>query len=986
MRTDITERGLETMIYEGLLANGWLSGSPDAYDRAYAIDVAQLRQFLADTQPELIVALDLDGDSNLRHQALSRIQGEIAKRGIVDVLRKGVKFGPHTITFYYPTPTPGNRDAEIRFAANRFSVTRQLRYSADQTRLALDLALFINGLPIATFELKNNLTKQNVQDAIEQYRRDRDPKELLFQFKRCLVHFAVDDAQVYYCTRLDGAKSWFLPFNKGHRHGAGNPPNSNGLKTAYLWEEILTPAGLADILENYAQVVEEENLRTSKKTVKQIFPRFHQLDVVRQILAHIKENGAGHKYLIEHSAGSGKSNSIAWLVLQLAGLQQDEKPLFGTVIVVTDRRVLDRQLSQTVAQFAQVKATVGHAKSGSDQLRRFIEEGKKIIISTVQKFPHILDEIGDQHRDRTFAIVIDEAHSSQGGKATTAMNRALGAKAEGVDEDEELTVEDVINREMESRKLLANASYFAFTATPKNKTLELFGTSTPEGGARPFHLYSMKQAIEEGFIMDVLESYTPIKSYYHLVKTVEHDPQFDEKKAHARLRRFVESDERAIRAKAEIMVDHFLERVIGERKVGGKARAMVVTSSIERAFEYWRAITAYLKELNSPYKTIVAFSGEHDFGSGPVTEATLNGFPSNEIEDRIREDPYRILVCADKFQTGYDEPLLHTMYIDKPLSDVKAVQTLSRLNRVLPEKQDTFVLDFYNDVDIIQSAFERYYTTTILSGQTDPNKLHDLVTEMEKHQVFTAEQIDTVCTVFLTGGSRTELDPVLDVCVGYYNDLDEEDQVAFKSAAKTFLRTYNFLASILPYNNPEWEKLSIFLNLLVPKLPAPKDQDFAEGITAFVDLDSYRAEKQQTRKIKLGDEGAEIDPIPVSSGAGGPTQLELDFLSNILREFNDIFGNIEWTDEDRVRRLITEEIPNRVAADEAFQNALQHSGEQNARIEGNAALGRVMGSMVQDDVQLYRQFTDNPDFARWLSEIVFVLASRLGSDTPADEH
>ncbi|MGV2385903.1 MAG UNVERIFIED_CONTAM: DEAD/DEAH box helicase family protein, partial [Thermobifida fusca] len=673
----------------------------------------------------------------------------------------------------------------------------------------------------------------------------------------------------------------------------------------------------------------------------------------------------------------------AWLVHQLGGLHRNGKPAFDTIIVVTDRRLLTKQLSQTIGQFAQVKATIGYAKSGSDELRRFIEEGKKIIISTVQKFPYILDEIGDQHRDRTFAIVIDEAHSSQGGKNTTAMTRALGARSESeVGEAPEPTIEDLINREMESRKLLDNASYFAFTATPKNKTLEIFGSPEPDGRSRPFHLYSMKQAIEEGFIMDVLEKYTPVKSYYRLVKTVEHDPQFDEKKAHARLRRFVEKDERAIRAKAEIMVDHFLERVIGERKVGGKARAMVVASSVEQAINYWRAINDYLKELNSPYRAIVAFAGERDFGAGPVTEASLNGFPSNEIEDRIREDPYRLLVCAEKFQTGYDEPLLHTMYVDKPLSDIKAVQTLSRLNRVLPEKRDTFVLDFYNDVDTIQSAFERYYTTTILSGKTDPNKLHDLVAELEKHQVFTDEQVETVCSVFLTGGNRTELDPVLDVCVGEYVDLDEEHQVEFKSAAKTFLRTYNFLASILPYNNAEWEKLSIFLNLLVPKLPAPKDQDFAEGITAFVDLDSYRAEKQQTRRISLSEDAGEIDPVPVGSGAGGPSQLELDFLSNIIREFNDIFGNIQWSDEDRVRRLITEDIPNRVAADEAFQNALQHSGEQNARIEGHSALQRVMGSMVQDDVQLYRQFKDNPDFASWLAETVFLLASRLGQELP----
>ncbi|MEX2552394.1 MAG: type I restriction endonuclease, partial [Actinomycetota bacterium] len=454
------------------------------------------------------------------------------------------------------------------YKANRFSVTRQLRYSRDETQLALDLGLFINGLPIATFELKNSLTKQTVQDAEEQYKRDRDPRERLFELGRCVVHFAVDEQEVRFCTHLKGKGSWFLPFNRGWNDGAGNPPNRDGLKTDFLWKRILTREGLTDILENYAQVVETKDEKTKRKRKVQIWPRFHQLDVVRKLLADAEVNGAGRRYLIQHSAGSGKSNSIAWLAHQLIGLEKDQKPVFDSIVVVTDRRILDQQIKETIKQFAQVGATVGHAERSGD-LRRFLAEGKKIIISTVQKFPVIVDEIGGEHQGRLFAIIVDEAHSSQGGKASGSMSRALGIADE---EDEYETVEDQINRLIEAKKLLPNASYFAFTATPKNKTLELFGEPEPQLDGtvrhRPFHSYTMKQAIQEGFILDVLRYYTPVDSYYRLVRKVESDPEFDIKRAKKKLRRYVESHDHAIGLKAQIMVDHFHEQVLALNKIG----------------------------------------------------------------------------------------------------------------------------------------------------------------------------------------------------------------------------------------------------------------------------------------------------------------------------------------------------------------------------------------------------------------------------------
>ena len=994
MTTDTSERGLERLICTALTGSpcdatlsqtdlegeaispssgtGWICGAPNDYDREYTVDLAQLLAFLGETQPAAFEGLRLEDNGPARRKFLARLQGEISKRGVIDVLRKGVKDGPHHVELFYGTPSPGNPVATERYAQNRFSVTRQLRYSRDETQRALDLGLFINGLPIATFELKNSLTKQTVEDAVEQYKRDRDPREKLVEFGRCVAHFAVDEHEVRFCTHLKGKASWFLPFNQGWNDGAGNPPNPDGLKTDYFWTRLITRDGLTDILENYAQVVETKDEKTGKKRKEQIWPRYHQLDVVRRLLADTRRHGAGKRYLIQHSAGSGKSNSIAWLAHQLIGLRKDDAGVFDSIIVVTDRRLLDKQIRDTIKQFAQVGATVGHADR-SGNLRRFIESGKKIIISTVQKFPFILDEIGNEQRGRRFAIIIDEAHSSQGGKTSVALSMAL---SEAGAEEENETTEDTINRNMAARKLLLNASYFAFTATPKNKTLEIFGEAYDEGGQtrhRPFHSYTMKQAIQEGFILDVLRYYTPVASYYKLIKKIEGDPEFDTKRARKKLRRYVESHEHAIQIKAEIMVDHFHEQVLALNKLGGQARAMVVTGGIERAIQYYHAIRKYLQERKSPYRAIVAFSGEHEYGGAQVSETSLNGFPSSRIADEIQQDPFRFLICADKFQTGYDEPLLHTMYVDKILSGIKAVQTLSRLNRANPKKHDVFVLDFMNDVDTIQEAFADYYRTTILSEETDPNKLHDLKAALDGYQVYDDAEIEQLVTLYLDGADRERLDPILDACVATYKEqLDEDGQVDFKGKAKAFMRAYGFLASILPYTNAEWEKLSIFLNFLVPKLPAPVEEDLSKGILESIDMDSYRVEKKAAIHVQLADEDAEIKPVPTSSGGSG-LEPELDRLSNILKTFNDQFGNIPWEDQDRVRRLITKEIPARVAEDTAYRNARENSDRQNARIEHDEALRRVMTAVINDDMQLFKQFTDNESFRRWMTDNIFGL-------------
>ncbi len=765
MATDTSERGLERLICtalaghpcdppkEGKVAEarpayggvGWSAGNSHDYDREFCVDRLQLAGFLHATQPESAESLALGADGPTRRKFLARLQGEISKRGTIDVLRHGIKHGAHDLDLFYGTPSAGNPQAQERFAQNRFTVVRQ------------------------------------------------------------------------------------------------------------------------------------------------------------------------------------------------------------------------------------VGATVGRAEHSGD-LRKFIEAGKKIIISTVQKFPFILDEIGNEQRTRRFAILIDEAHSSQGGRTSASISATLGEAGEA-GEDE--TYEDQINRVMASRKLLPNASYFAFTATPKNKTLEIFGAPDPQpDGAvrhRAFHSYTMKQAIQEGFILDVLAHYTPVASYYRLAKIVEDDPEFDVKKAQKKLRRFVEGHDHAIRLKAEIMVDHFHEQVIGN-KSGGQARAMVVTNGIERAIQYFHAIRDYLQQRKSQYRAVAAFSGEPEFGGRKVTEASLNGFPSGLIAEKIREDPYRFLVCADKFQTGYDEPLLHTMYVDKTLSGIKAVQTLSRLNRAHPKKHDVFVLDFLNDADTIGDAFADFYRATILAGETDPDKLHDLQADLDAAQVYSPEQIDDLVQRYLGGADRDELDPILDVCVArYVHELDEDAQVDFKGKAKAFVRTYGFLSCVLPYTNAEWEKRSIFLNFLIAKLPAPAEEDLSKGILDAIDMDSYRVEKRAVQQIMLPDEDAEIEPVPASGGGHLP-EPELDRLSNILRAFNDLFGDIAWDDRDRVGELITKTIPARVAADAAFRNARENSDDANARIEHDKVLARIVTGMVKDDAELFKQFMDNDDFKRWMTAKVFELA------------
>lgn len=970
MPTNVKENGFETLIVNSLVAeNAYEQGTNATYNVTYAVDEERLFCFLLTTQAEKVAELHILDSDLEKDKFFKQLDKKMRSDGVIDILRKGLRYKHLHLDMFYVRPSAENPDAAVLYSQNIFSVTRQLQYSKFNPKLALDLCVFLNGLPIITFELKNQLTKQCAADAVEQYKNDRNPAEVLFSFKRCIVHFAVDDNEVRMCTELKGKKSWFLPFNKGCNDGTGNPVNPHGIKTDYLWKEILTKDELSNIIENYAQVIEDKDEETGLTSYKQVFPRYHQLHVVKSLLADAKREGVGGKYLIQHSAGSGKSNSIAWLAHQLVTLKNaDGKEQYDTVIVVTDRINLDKQIKNTIKQFMQVSSTVGWAKS-SGELKELLDQGKKVIITIVHKFQFILDDISNVYKDRNFAILIDEAHSSQNGSLSAKMNMVLSGN---VYEDED-DLEDKINTIIEGRKMVANASYFAFTATPKNKTLEMFGRKVPQADGTtkpmPHYVYTMKQAIEEGFIMDVLRYFTPVQSYYKLAKIVEDDPQFDKKRAQSILRYYVESNHYAIHEKAAIMVEHFHTEVIAKGKVGGKARAMVITSSIKRAVEYYHAIESLLRERKSPFKAIVAFSGTTEDNGKQVTEADLNGFPSTSIEKTFHHDPYRILIVANKFQTGFDEPLLHTMYVDKSLSDIKAVQTLSRLNRSHPDKKDTFILDFVNDAGTIKEAFDRYYKTTILSGETDVNKLNDLIDTMESIQVYTEDDVEQFVQLYLDGAPRNQLDPILDACTEVYNNLIIEDQIDFKSSAKSFVRTYNFLAAILPYGSVLWEKLAIFLNLLIPKLPSPQGEDYTEGLLEDVELESYRAEAQETMRIMLENENGEINPVPVSTNVGIDVP-ELDFLTAILQEFHDTFGDIEWTDEDKVRKQVSD-LPEIVKQDEAYQNAMRFSDIQNARAESDRATTQAILATMSSGIELYKAVTGNDSFRNWILDMVF---------------
>jgi type I restriction enzyme R subunit len=983
MKTDTTEKGLEAHITQHLcLVNAFEERHFSKYNRVDCVDEDLLFNFLQTTQEKEVMKLQSIHGSNFRSKVLYRLNNQIKMFGIIEVLRKGIIDNNIKIKLFFDKPVSSLNEKDLTlYNQNIFSITRQVHYST-QNENSLDLVVFINGLPIITFELKNELTKQTIKDAIKQYKSNRDPKEELFRLGRCMVHFAVDSEQIWMATHLRGDNTYFLPFNKGHNNGAGNPPNPNGIKTDYLWKDILTKDRLTNIIQNYVQLFEEETEKIlpdgnvkKEKVKKLIFPRYHQIDAVDKLLSDAKENGAGKSYLIQHSAGSGKSNSISWLAHQLVGLfdKNNENTVFDTVIVVTDRKVLDAQIRSNIKQFEQVRGVVEAITEGSKQLKVALEEGKKIIVTNIFKFPYIVNEIGELPGNK-FAIIIDEAHSSQSGNAAGKLNETLAKDFEIVqlDDDDELNTEDLVVEIVRGRKMLTNASYFAFTATPKNKTLELFGEKYNDNENekfRAFHLYSMKQAIEENFILDVLQNYTTYQSYYALLKRIEDDPAYDKNKAQKKLKIFVESHSHAIAEKTALIIDHFMDNVIRKSKINGLAKAMVVTSSRKNAVKYKKAFDKYLTETGNPYKAIIAFSGEID----GQTEVALNHFSSASIPDEFKKSEYRFLIVANKYQTGFDQPLLHTMYVDKKLGGVNAVQTLSRLNRTTSGKTDTFVLDFANEAEDIKKSFDPFFETTILGEATDPNKLFDLQSALDAFQVYTPDQVQDFSQKMVTNIPVDQLHVILDAAAEVFRtSLTEELQNDFRAKCKTYVRLYVFLAQIVPFVNPYLERLYLFLNHLQNKLGKQPDEDLAQGILDNIDIDSYRLQKEGEFNLKL-QQGEELKPIPTEM-RNGAAEPELDYLSNIVQAFNDRFGT-QFTNDDKVKKM-TEDIMADVAKDAEFANAFKHSDEQNAKITFEEVLKRKLIDHIESNFEVFKEYNDNKEFRDFFAGTMFKIMQK----------
>ena len=946
--------------------NGYYIGYANDFNAKYAIDEVRFWHFLETTQPEELAKLQKQSDWKLK--ILERLDRLVKKYGILRLLRKGLEIDDAHFTLLYVLPlASSSAAAKTNFDNNEFSVSRQIRYSTLNPREEIDMVVFINGLPIATMELKNHWTGQNAKvHGQNQYKTKRDITQPLLNFGRCVVHFAVDTDEVYMTTKLDGTNTFFLPFNLGHNYGKGNPPNPFGHKTAYLWDEVLTRESVANIIQHFVRFDGKETDALSKKNL--FFPRYHQMNVVRKLIADASKNGVGQTYLIQHSAGSGKSNSITWAAYQLIetypenentpGSRGVTNPLFDSVIVVTDRRLLDKQLRENIKDFSEVKNIVAPAYS-SKELKESLESGKRIIITTIQKFPFIVDGIADLS-DKRFAVIIDEAHSSQSGSAADNMNRAMGNNNT---EEEEEDPQDKIIEAMRSRKMSKNASYLAFTATPKSNTLEKFGELQDDGKFKPFHLYSMKQAIEEGFILDVLANYTTYKSYYEIEKSIEDNPLFDTNKAQKKLRAFVEQHKQTIAIKADIILDHFITKLVNTKKLKGKAKAMVATQSIESAIKYYFAIQNILKEKGQPFKVIIAFSGKKKIEGIEYSEESINGFAEKDTRDKFDEDGYKILVVANKYLTGFDQPKLTAMYVDKKLQGVLAVQALSRLNRAADKlgkkTEDLFVLDFFNSTEDMKEAFDPFYTATSLNKATDVNVLHEIKASLDEVGVYEWSEVENFVEKYFNKVDAQQLSPIIDIAADRFNfqlELEDSQKADFKIKAKQFVKIYGQMASILPYEVLNWEKLFWFLKFLIPKLIiVDGDIDALDELLNSVDLSTYGLERVKLNSsISLDDSETELDPQnPNPRGAHGSDAAE-DPLDLIINSFNEKwFQGWEATPEEQRTKFVNL-AKNMQTHPDYKEKYSENTDIQNREIAFKKIFDDVMSKQRKNELDLYR--------------------------------
>ena len=979
MPSQTTEKAFEDAIVSHLSnGGGYQLGDPANFSRELALDKTILLQFIQASQPQSWQKLSEIHGLTVESKFIQRLYQELEFRGMLDVLRYGITdYGVRFKLSYFKPASGLNPETLALYNQNLLTVTRQVHYST-RNQNSIDLLLSINGLPVATVELKNHFTGQDVENAKQQYGSDRDNHELLFQFKRrALVHFAVDPDEAWMTTRIDGSNTRFLPFNQGYHKGAGNPPNPSGYKTAYLWETIWAKESWLDIVGRFLHLEQDTitlngagRQKTAVKKESLVFPRFHQLDVVRKLTADAKTNGAGHNYLIQHSAGSGKSNSIAWLAYQLANLYNNQDArVFDSVIVITDRRVLDQQLQDTIYQFDHVAGVVQKVDRNATQLAAALTSGTNIIITTLQKFPFVLDKIGELPQ-RNYALIVDEAHSSQGGEASKKMKEALtvidlsrSAKEDSGsygtnDEDEE----DWVRKSMLSRGKQPNLSFFAFTATPKAKTLEVFGHLNSQGQPEPFHLYSMRQAIEEGFIMDVLQNYTTYKTYFRLTKAIADDPQIHKKKASKAIARFLSLHPHNLAQKTEVIIEHFRQCVM--HKIGGKAKAMLVTASRPHVIRYKDEFDKYLKKQGyDDIRAIVAFTAFTDRETGiAYTESDTNGFGERELPEKFETGDYQLLIVADKYQTGFDQPLLHTMYVDKKLAGVKAVQTLSRLNRICPGKEDTFVLDFANEEQEIIDAFQPYYEQTILAATTNPNRLYDLKNRIDGFQIIWPTEVDAFARVFFKPTEKTSkqdharLHAFVDPACDRFNGLSAEQQDEFKNTLGAFIQLYAFLAQVMPFADAELEKFYAFARLLQTKLPKRLQSEIFK-LTDEVGLEYYRLQKVREGQIVLQkDSESALQP---STEAGMSREKETQAkLSEIIDLLNKRF-NTEFTDADK---YFFSQIEEELIRNESLSQQAKSNSIQNFKYGFDDIFLTTLIERMEDNQDIFTKIIDDPEF------------------------
>ncbi|URQ86303.1 type I restriction endonuclease subunit R [Pseudoalteromonas sp. SCSIO 43088] len=964
-----TEKRFEEHIEDHLKKVGYSTTHFSEYDRNLCLIRDHVIDFIKRTQPEEWGRLQEIYDVDTENKILSRISSEISKRGIIDVLRhQVVDRGVYLNLCYFEPKSDLNPDHLKLYQSNQFTVVRQLHYS-NQNENSIDMVLFLNGLPIVTMELKNQLTGQNVKHSENQYRNDRDPKEPLLNFKRCMVHFCVDNNKVSMTTRLAGPKTFFLPYNRDLE----NPPVDQGYRTKYLWEEILPPSSLLDILENFVHVSKEKEFFFNDKTQKidskvkelLVFPRYHQLDLIRSFRRQLKEDGVGKNYLVQHTTGSGKSYSIGWLSHTLTSLYRstgDTKRMFDTIIVVTDRTVLDDQLRNTIRSLEKIDGVVNGVEHGSQELKKFLEQGKDIVITTIQKFPFISETIASLG-DRTFGVVIDEVHSSQSGELSKDLKKSLTKS----DDDEDFDYEEMLRQEIQSRGKQDNISFFGFTGTPKEKTLELFGTKTNEGTFVPFHIYSMYQSIHEGFTLDVLQNYTTYKRYFKVKQTKDGDIEVPTGKGKRELVRYVDSHEMTIRNKVQIILDHWVDK--GSKEIQGRSRGMIVTQSRKHCVWYFNEINRQLEERGLSYRCLVGFSGEVSIDGEKYSEPGCNQTLGHEgdVPLGLKNPKYRLLVVANKFQTGFDEPLVQSMYVDKKLGGVQCVQTLSRLNRTTSGKTQTFTLDFVNEPEDIRESFQRFYQSTILEGETDPNRLYDIQRDIYNYHLYTNEDVNRFCEVFYDlkrdeGNLHPTLDSVLDKFISIEDEDVKED---FRSKIQSYIRMYGYLSQIMNFTDIELEKSFVFLKYLNKKLPKRDVERF--DISDTIDLDSLRIQKIHEQIVEsLKNETTIIDPPDF--GSGSVIEPEFDLLSEIINQVNTTYG-VNLTEEDR---LDLSRLSKRLIDDPEVGKYMNgNNTEDNKRNFFKQQFEGMMIDYINERFDFYKKMDDNPSMKNLIFQTMY---------------